>query len=178
MLHFPTDHPGAVAAFKAEATFTLHYSRDRLLHCIAQLTPTQFWQRPGDAAADPPMNAVGNTVLHVCGNLRQWIVIGCDPDEALTDNRDRPSEFSADATSGLLPEAAATLLRDTVDAAAQTIARLNKDHLLETRSIQGFAPTRMGAVWHSVAHLEGHAQETVFATRMMLGAGYRFKDLY
>ena len=178
MLHFPTDPPGAVAGFKAEAAFTLAYSRDRLLHCLNQLTTDQLWHRPGDPAADPPMNAIGNTVLHVCGNLTQWIVVGCDPDGALVDRRDRPAEFAANAASGLDPAGAAAKLTETVDACFATLARLNKDHLLEARSIQGFTPTRMGAIWHSVSHLEGHAQETVFATRLLLGASYRYKDLY
>ena len=178
MLHFPTDPPGAVAGFKAEAAFTLQYSRDRLLHCLGQLDFDQLWRRPGDPAAAPPMNAVGNTVLHVCGNLTQWIVVGCDPTGERVDRRDRPAEFATGPESGLDATALSQRLTETVAAALTTIDQLNKDHLLEARHIQGFTPTRMGAIWHSVSHLEGHAQETVYATRLMLGRAYRFQTLY
>ena len=170
-MKFETDYPGAVAAFKGEAAFTLDYSRDRMLHCLEQLNETQVWQR-----AAPDMNAVGNVVLHVCGNLRQWITAGCDPTQSLPDDRDRPAEFAA--TGGSTPDQLAERLRAAVDDAKQTLACLNKDHLLEPRTVQGFEVTGMGAVWHSVSHLEGPAQETVFATRLILGGAYRFKDQY
>jgi len=173
-MHFATDYPGAVAAFKGEACFTLDYSRDRILHCLTQLNESQVWQR-----AAPDMNAVGNIVLHVAGNLRQWITVGCEPAKTLADDRDRPAEFAATAeSSGLSPAALADHLRAAVDDVKQTIRSLNKDHLLEPRTIQGFGVTGMGAVWHSVSHLEGHAQETIFATRLILGDAYRFKDRY
>ena len=173
-MQFQTDYPGAVAAFKGEACFTLDYSRDRLLHCLDQLDETQVWQN-----AQPGMTAVGNIVLHVAGNLRQWITVGCDPHQVLDDDRDRPAEFAATAeSSGMSPTLLADHLRVAVDDAKQTIQSLNKDHLLESRTIQGFDVTGMGAVWHSVSHLEGHAQETIFATRLILGYAYRFKDQY
>lgn len=180
-MQFQTDYPGAVAAFKGEACFTLDYSRDRILHCLSQLDDTQVWQR-----SFPGANAVGNGVLHVAGNLRQWIAVGCDPGNdptqtqpapgSKTDDRDRPAEFSC--TGGYTADQLADHLRQAVEDAKATIQSLNKDHLLEPRVIQGFAVTGTGAVWHSVSHLEGHAQETVFATRLILGAAYRFKDQY
>ncbi|MEM7625365.1 MAG: DUF664 domain-containing protein [Planctomycetota bacterium] len=170
-MHFQTDYPGAVAAFKGEACFTLDYSRDRLLHCLAQLDEVQVWHR-----SFPGANAVGNIVLHVSGNLRQWITVGCDPTRSKPDERDRPAEFSA--TFGMTPDRLADQLRAAVDEAKQTVQSLNKDHLLAPRTIQGFTTTGMGAVWHSVSHLEGHAQETIFATRLILGEAYRFKDVY
>lgn len=173
-MQFRTDYPGAVAAFKGEACFTLDYSRDRLLHCLDQLNEPQVWQR-----AAPGMNAVGNVVLHVAGNLRQWITIGYDPAQSLQDDRDRPAEFSATREScGLAPSQLADHLRSAIDDAKQTIASLNKDHLLEPRTIQGFDVTGMGAIWHSTSHLEGHTQETIFATRLILGDAYHFKDQY
>lgn len=174
-MQFQTDYPGAVAAFKGEARFTLDYSRDRILHCLEQLDETQVWHR-----ASPGMNAVGNVVLHVAGNLRQWITVGCDPMQTLEDDRDRPAEFSAgpDNPISSSPAQLSEHLKLAVEDAKQTLDELNKDDLLEARTIQGFEVTGMGAVWHSVSHLEGHAQETIFATRLILGDAYRFKDLY
>jgi len=170
-MHFTPHYPGAVAAFKGEAAFTLDYSRDRILHCLEQLSESQLWHRP-----HPSMNAVGNIVLHVCGNLTQWITVGCDPMQSVEDRRDRPAEFSV--TGGHNPGQLAQRLREAVDDAKETLEQLNKDDLLEAHTIQGFHPTGMGAIWHSVAHLEGHAQETIYATRLMLGDEYRFQCQY
>lgn len=168
---FETDYPGAVAAFKGEAVFTLDDAHTRFRHVLDQLDDTQVWHRP-----HPGMNAVGNLVLHVCGNLTQWIVVGCDPGRARSDERERPSEFAADRRT---PRAELSQqLDDVVKQAAQTLAGLNKDHLLEARGIQGFDVTGMGAVWHSVAHMQAHAQEAVYATKLMLGTGYRVRDVY
>lgn len=169
-----TDYPGAVACFKGEACFTLDYSRDRILHCLAQVTDEQAWSRP-----HPAMNSVANVVLHLCGNLTQWITVGCDPTQARADQRDRPAEFAATFEStGYTTQDLADQLTAAVDAAKATIESMSKDHFLESRFIQITNVTGMGAVWHSVAHLEGHAQETIYATRLMLGDAYRFKDEY
>ena len=170
-MEFELDYPGAVAAFKGEACFTLAYSRDRMLHCVAQLSQDDLWWRP-----QPGMNAVGNVVLHVCGNLRQWVVTGCDPAGQREDDRQRDAEFSA--TGGHTGEQLTGLLNRTVEEAQATIRAMNKDDLLRPRFIQIAEVTGMGAVWHSVAHLEGHAQEAIYATRLRLGDRYRFKDQY
>lgn len=174
-MQFQTQYHGAVAAFKGEACFTLDYSCDRMLHCIRQLNFEQVWHRP-----HPEMNAVANIVLHVCGNLTQWVTVGCDPMQARPDERDRAGEFAArpDQEDAPSPEQLAQRLRLAVDDAKATIEDLNKDDLLEARNVQGFTVTGMGAVWHSVSHLEGHAQETIYATRLILGQAYRFKDRY
>jgi len=59
---------------------------DRIKHCLGQLTDEQIWRRESDA-----MNSIGNLILHLCGNLRQWIVAGIGAEK---DVRQRPKEFS------------------------------------------------------------------------------------
>lgn len=174
-MRFETDYPGAVAAFKGEALHTLDDGHARFRHVLGQLDDTQVWHRP-----HPGMNAVGNLVLHVGGNLTQWIAVGCDTARdsggPAPDVRDRPAEFAA--LGGLTAAGLGRRLDAAVAAAAMTIGRLNKDHLLEPRDIQGFRVTGMGAVWHSVAHLQAHAQEAVYAARLILAGGYRTRDTY
>src|SRR5690348_17857478 len=59
----------------------------RIDTCLAQLTEEQVWARGGDNE-----NAIGNLVLHLCGNVRQWIIaaVGGEPD-----GRQRDAEFAA-----------------------------------------------------------------------------------
>jgi hypothetical protein len=44
---------------------------DRMRYCLDQLTDEQVWQRPA-----PDMNSIGNLLLHLAGNVRQWIISG------------------------------------------------------------------------------------------------------
>jgi len=153
-----------------EACFTLSYSRDRMIHCLKQLDQTQLWWRPF-----PEMNAAGNIVLHVCGNLRQWLIVGLGND-GQSDQRDRPNEFAL--TDGMAPDEAIEKLVTTVEKAQTVIGQQTENDLLRSRTIQGFSVTGLGALWHSVSHLEGHAQEMIYLTRLQLGKQYEFKDQY
>ena len=58
----------------------------RIEYCLEKLTLEQIWSREHEIE-----NSVGNLVLHLCGNVRQWIVSGVAGAE---DNRDRDAEFS------------------------------------------------------------------------------------
>jgi hypothetical protein len=168
---FLASHAGLLDGFRAEACFTLDYSLARMLHATRQLDEQQLWSRPHSE-----MNAVGNILLHVAGNLRQWIVVGCDPTHTMRDDRNRPSEF---AQREPIPTAVLiNRLEQTVQQAKDVIRSLDEAELLRTRHIQVGDITALGAIWHSVAHLEGHAQETIYAARLILGADYRFKDHY
>jgi hypothetical protein len=136
----------------------------RIEHCVGQLDDGQVWWRPHDS-----MNSVGNILLHLCGNLRQWVVSGVG---GVPDARDRPAEF---AERGPIPrDELIRRLGAVVAEADAALAALDESRLLETRRIQGFDGTAQSAIWDSLAHLSGHAQEVVYITRLQLGDRYRF----
>jgi uncharacterized damage-inducible protein DinB len=152
------------AAFRREAMEELDQAVRKIHHCLDQLDEEQVWRRPREA-----MNSIGNLLLHLCGNVRQWIVSGVGGAE---DIRDRPREFSERG-----PIAKAELLRrlDAVVADAQTaVAGATADELLRVRRIQGFEATGLRAILHAVAHFHGHTQEIIHLTRSQLGEAYRF----
>ncbi len=114
------------------------------------------------------MNSIANIVLHLCGNLRQWIVAGLG---GAADVRDRPAEFAERA-----PIPRDELIRRLATAVAESdtvLARTAAGQLLEARRVQGFDGTVLSTVFDSLAHLAGHTQEIVFATRLQLGDAYR-----
>src|SRR6266446_4183354 len=76
----------------------------RIDACVQKLTPEQIWMR-----ADANQNAVGNLLLHLNGNVRQWILHGVG---GQADVRDRDAEFAAQG--GIAPELLARL-RMTVE---------------------------------------------------------------
>lgn len=55
--------------------------------CCAKLSREQLWWRPDEAS-----NSIANLVLHLAGNVRQWIVAGVG---GAADERQRAEEFSA-----------------------------------------------------------------------------------
>jgi hypothetical protein len=137
---------------------------ERIGHCVGQLDDEQVWWRPHES-----MNSVGNILLHLDGNLRQWVVTGV---EGVPDTRDRPAEF---AERGPIPrDALIRRLEAVVAEADAALTALDESRLLEPRRIQGFDETVMSAVWGSLEHLSGHAQEIVYITRLQLGDRYRF----
>ena len=136
----------------------------RIKHCLGQLSDEQVWWR-----SRPSLNSIGNLLLHLCGNVRQWIVAGLG--EA-ADSRDRPAEF---AERGPIPkDELLRRLEDVVDEAREVLARLTARQLLEARRIQGFDVTGLAAIFDSVPHFRGHTQEIIHLTRLQLGDAYRF----
>ncbi len=151
-------------AVGAEAAKELDNALARIKHCLGQLTDEQVWWRAG-----PSLNSVGNLVLHLCGNLRQWIVAGLG---GAADGRDRPAEFSE---RGPIPrDELLRQLQAVVDEAKAVLTRQTARQLLEARRIQGFDVTGLAAIFDSVPHFRGHTQEIVGMTRLQLGDAYRF----
>ncbi len=137
---------------------------EKIEHCFGQLTEEDVWWRPHEGH-----NALGNIILHLCGNMRQWLINGI---ARRPDVRDRPAEFST--REPLAKEELMARLRDTIAEADAVLAGLTAAQLLEPRRIQGFDVTVMDAVVDSVSHLAGHTQEIVWITRLRLGEGYAF----
>ncbi len=55
--------------------------------CVTPLTEEQVWWRPNEAS-----NSIGNLLLHLEGNVRQWLITSFNSKD---DARDRPAEFAA-----------------------------------------------------------------------------------
>jgi hypothetical protein len=151
--------------FAAEAAKTLQSGLARIEHCLNQLTEQQIWWRP-----EPDMNAIGNLILHLCGNVAQWITSTIQNSPS---GRNRPAEFAQRD-----PISKAELLdrlRNTIKLATQAIEGLTRpEQLLPPRRVQGHDTCILAAIFHSVCHFEGHTQEIVCMTRQLLGGRYQF----
>jgi hypothetical protein len=153
------------AAVADAAGHEMSSALERMKHCLGQLSEEQVWWRP-----HPAMNSIGNLALHLCGNVRQWIVAGLG--EA-ADVRNRPAEF---AERGPIPKAELLRRLEAVVAEARSVmARQTARQLLEVRRIQGSEVTGLAAVFDSVPHFRGHTQEIVYMTRVLLGDAYRLQ---
>jgi hypothetical protein len=155
---------GLHAALVEAACAELEEAASRVAHCLRQLSEEQVWWRPR-----PEMNAIGNLMLHICGNLQQWVVSGLGEEP---DRRNRPAEF---AERG--PIASSVLesqLTACVNRAQEVLRRLPPERWVSRIRVQGFDVTGVGALWHSVPHFRGHVQEIIHLTRVQLGPAYQF----
>jgi uncharacterized damage-inducible protein DinB len=128
---------------------------------VEALPPDKLWWRPNEQS-----NSIGNLLLHLTGNVRQWIIsgVGGQPDV-----RKRNMEFAARggaAAAGML-DGLDTTLRE-VD---EVLRGLLPSELLERRSIQGRDTTVMEAVYHVVEHFAGHTGQIIWIAKMAAPPG-------
>jgi len=158
---------GVGPAFIHAARQNLEDCLKKIDHCFAQIGDEDVWWRPLESA-----NSIENIVLHLCGNIRQWIMSGIG---GAPDVRDRPSEFAARD-----PIPKAQLLRkllDTVAEADHVLARFPVDDLLKTRHVQHWDVTAIAAIFDTVSHFVGHTHQIVYITRLRIGDRYKFLGL-
>jgi len=130
---------------------------------VRKLKAEQVWLRGSDND-----NAIGNLLLHLNGNVRQWILhgVGGQPDR-----RDRDSEFAARDGD---PEALLTALRATVADAAAVIRAVPAERLTERILPQDYDVSVMEAIYHVVEHFAGHAFQIFLLTKMFSGRDLGF----
>jgi hypothetical protein len=136
----------------------------RIGHCVGQLTYAQVWHRP-----EGGLNSIGNLLLHLAGNVRQWVISGVG---GATDNRDRPGEFAERQQTPWADLWAK--LQAAVEEAQAVLGAQKAEDWLRVRRIQGFEVNGLQAAVNSVAHFRGHTQEIIHMTRALLGEKYRF----
>jgi hypothetical protein len=152
------------AAIGIAAAHELASALDRIKHCLGQLDDEQVWWRSRSS-----LNSIGNLILHLCGNVRQWIVSGVG---GASDIRNRPAEF---AECGPIPkDELMGKLEVIVAEAKRALCGISARQLLEIRRIQGSDMTGLAAIFDSVPHFRGHTQEIVQMTRLQLGDAYKF----
>jgi hypothetical protein len=137
---------------------------DRIDSCVEKLNQEQVWAR-----TSPNQNAVGNLLLHLNGNVRQWIMHGV---AGQPDIRDRHSEFSSQGgpeTHQLLAS-----LRTTVEEAAAVFHALPAERLLRQVKVQGYDATVLTAIYHVVEHFAGHTFQIIYATKLFTGEDLGF----
>ncbi len=129
----------------------------RLKKCLAELTDEQIWYRPNNAS-----NSVGNLVLHLHGNVRQWVVAGLGKNE---DVRNRQQEFDEQG-----PVPVAKMLADMDQLLVEVAAILDNTtavDLLEVRNVQGYQESGMSILVHITEHFSYHVGQMTYIVKML-----------
>lgn len=146
-----------------------HFAEDflpKIERCLELLTDDQIWWR-----ANPQSNSIGNLLLHLSGNVRQWIVCGVGGN---TDARDRDAEF---AQREVLPRAELLgRLKQTLSEADAALARFDSDKLLEQKQIQGCEVSALEAILHVVEHFSMHTGQIIMMAKFFAEVDLDFYD--
>ena len=133
-------------------------------NCLGRLSAEQIWARGAEHE-----NSIGNLVLHLCGNMRQWICSGVGGQK---DVRDRPSEFSA--TAGFTGADLVALMKVTLDEALPVIEAVTESRLKEKINPQNHIVSVLEAIYQVVGHFQMHTGQIIFATKIYSGEDLGF----
>lgn len=136
----------------------------RLQECAGGLSTDELWRR-----ATEEQNSIGNLLLHLAGNVRQWIVAGIGGAE---DIREREREFST--RGGMEAGELLARLEAVIEEAVGIIERLTPERLAERVRIQRYDLTVLEAVYHVVEHFSQHTGQVIVLARLATGANFDF----
>jgi uncharacterized damage-inducible protein DinB len=125
--------------------------------CLDELKEKELWLRPNESS-----NSIGNLILHLCGNITQYIISGLGNEKDL---RERNLEFSA--SGGIMKSELYNKLHNIVKEAKEVINNLDPEALRKIRSVQGFKLSGIGIVIHVVEHFSYHTGQIAFWTKII-----------
>ena len=141
-----------------EVNLRLHVeSLPRILSCLDQLSDEQIWWRPNESS-----NSIGNLILHLSGNVRQWIGSGLG---GLPDARKRQAEF--DERNPITRADLVRILTGTMTIAREIIEHIPESELLRKRPVQTFRESGLSILIHVTEHFSYHTGQIAYITKMI-----------
>jgi uncharacterized damage-inducible protein DinB len=140
-----------------QSVYRFELNLPRIEKCLGELNDEEIWQRPNNSS-----NSIGNLILHLCGNITQYIISGLG---GKTDERNRDSEFSA--AGGLSKDELREKIKTTVNEAVKVMKNLSEDDLTRVKSLQGFNVSGIANIIHVVEHFSYHTGQITFWTKCL-----------
>ncbi|MEN9507968.1 MAG: hypothetical protein RLZZ621_531 [Gemmatimonadota bacterium] len=138
----------------------------KIAAAIRSMPSDHLWWRP-----NPVANSAGNLVLHLAGNVRQWVVSGIG---GAPDTRQRDEEFAR--TGGWDAETLLTHLHGAVHDADTVLEALDPSTLGAMRRIQGRETTVFSALYHVVEHFAGHTGQLILLAKQFTPGAVQFYE--
>lgn len=138
----------------------IHYLRlntPRIEKCLNQLSETTVWQAPNEST-----NSIANLILHLCGNIRQYIISSLGHQK---DIRARDKEFST--KGGFTKAELYSKLAATVAEAVVVLENISASELLRVRVVQGFELSGIGIAIHVTEHYSYHVGQIAYWTKIL-----------
>lgn len=144
--------------FKNNAIYRIDENVRMISIALSKIDEGELWTRHNQS-----LTTLGNQILHICGNMTQYIVSGLGGGEDL---RERDKEFSLEHehTSDELLK----LLLDTTQKSSTIIKKATEAQLLTSYSVQGFDFSGIGVVLHAVEHFSYHTGQIAFQVKLTI----------
>ncbi|MFH1764543.1 MAG: DinB family protein [Gemmatimonadota bacterium] len=134
---------------------------------VDALSTEDIWWRPNEDS-----NSIGNLILHLAGNARQWVVSGIG---GAPDLRRRQEEF--DAREGLSADRLMVHLDEALEEVDQTLSALPEAELASMRVIQGMDVSVLDALYHVVEHFSTHTGQIIYISKLRSGRDLGFWEV-
>jgi uncharacterized damage-inducible protein DinB len=158
-------HVGGTFLEKARYLLLTEY-RTKIRLAVEALPEDALWWRANDQS-----NSVGNLLLHLTGNVRQWMVSGVG---GAPDIRHRAAEFAA--TDGPPRTELLANLNHTLDEVDRVLGALTPESLLERRTIQGRDVTVLDAIFICVEHFSMHLGQIILLAKLRAPGAVQFYE--
>ena len=135
----------------------LEENTKKVSQCFDELDEKDIWIHPNKSS-----NSIGNLTLHLCGNIRQYIISSMGGNE---DIRERDLEFSTQG--GLTKSELLGKLTAIINEAKSIINDSDSGSLLKVRSVQGYEYSGLGIIYHVVEHFSYHTGQVIFFTKLL-----------
>lgn len=138
----------------------------KIRQCVSVLPDGAIWHRDNESS-----NSIGNLLLHLAGNVRQWIVegIGGQPSQ-----RDRAAEFAA--RGGASGEELLAALEAALSDSDRVLSRVTSEETMRECTIQGRDTNVLAAIYHVVEHFAMHTGQIVLMSKMHAPGAIQFYD--
>lgn len=133
-------------------------SYSRIENCISRITDDQVWQKPNDNT-----NSIGNLVLHLMGNVRQYVCSGIG---GQTDTRVRDEEFLE--SSRCSKEELFLKMKSLQTDSLKVVDQLTEENLQTIYGVQGLEESGMSIMIHVIEHFSYHIGQIALYTKLLV----------
>lgn len=146
-----------IAELVENALYRMDESTRMIQKSLAEISEQELWLKPNAS-----LNSIANLILHLCGNMTQYIIASLGETE---DVRNRDMEFSSHSTGTKVE--IWEQLEQTVDNAKRIIYDADVEQLVKVRSVQGFSFSGVGVIIHAVEHYSYHTGQIAFWVKLL-----------
>ena len=143
--------------FKFNAAYRMDESMRMISKSLDLVNDQDIWKKPNLSS-----NSIGNLMLHLCGNITQYVISSLGRTE---DRRDRDLEFSTEG--GHAKQDLVAKLEQVINRAKEVISETSQEELVRVRDVQGFNLSGIGIVMHVVGHLSYHTGQIAYWIKLL-----------
>lgn len=127
----------------------------RIKKCLSLLSEEEVWLRPNKNTV-----SVGNLILHLSGNVEQWIGAGLGD---IPDTRKRDVEFSTQ--DGLSKGELIDIIQKTILDAQNVLSATSAEDLILEKEVQVYKESGLSIIVHVIEHFSYHIGQITYATK-------------